>query len=303
MYQFCFNDCFPKDKTEYILTNSLDATLREYARVRDNFPDIVEGIITDKEPGSIILSQDNVTLGHCINRLTQPLRIIAYTNFNKHPIEQNLFVRDQDDLLQGGYFIRIDRVDHNAINAKIVSENGGILFTLALHDDLKRNSLTIIDNRANESSVINLYGEDPNTRFVNALLNQAILDQLEDFDKLVAILGNCRYGGRFKKGFEQVSKQIQESIIDHFESAIGRNGISRLFADGDLIKDVTPEKEKEIKLFELRIFKPVGFRIYFYESAQGVYLALAEPKPNQKVQDNHIKNSISIVKQLILLEN
>ena len=44
------------------------------------------------------------------------------------------------------------------------------------------------------------------------------------------------------------------------------------------------------------------YRIYFYESSSIVYLGLIENKPSNKVQNNHIKNAISIIKQLMILD-
>ncbi|KAA6315708.1 hypothetical protein EZS27_033874 [termite gut metagenome] len=37
---------------------------------------------------------------------------------------------------------------------------------------------------------------------------------------------------------------------------------SEISDEDDLIKDVTPDREVEIKVYELRIFKPVAYRIY-----------------------------------------
>jgi putative component of toxin-antitoxin plasmid stabilization module len=66
-----------------------------------------------------------------------------------------------------------------------------------------------------------------------------------------------------------------------------------------LIKDVTPKKEKDIRVLELRVFDPVAYRVYFYEAPDTVYFGLVEKKPSEKVQNNQINTATSIIKQLV----
>lgn len=91
----------------------------------------------------------------------------------------------------------------------------------------------------------------------------------------------------------------QNSIIADFSRAIDRNLDTRFSADGELIKDVTPDKEKSIKVYELRVFEPIAIRIYFYENGNEIYLAKIKRKPPKKSQSNDIKSSKSLIKELI----
>lgn len=119
----------------------------------------------------------------------------------------------------------------------------------------------------------------------------------------MALIGNGIDSERLKKGFNQATTQVQDSIIEHFQSAINRAGASRFFSDRELVRDVTPEKEIKIRVFELRIFTPVAYRCYFHETENKTYLALVEQKPAPRVQDNQIKNAAAIIKELIATSN
>jgi len=299
MYKFCFNDCIPKNAVKYDLVACLSNTLREYNSVLKKFPKDIEGIITANETNSILLNNDNFTLFDCISKLDHSTKRIAFNAFRKYPIEHNYENIDVDLLLAGEYVLHINNIKHNAINAKIVSINNGVLFSLGLHNDLRRNTLNIYDNQNDITIVNNLFGELANTEFIIQKINQSIVDKLGNYKKLLTLLDTCLVSDRFKNGFEGISAIMQVAIIDHFQSAIKRMGKTRFYPDGDLIKNVTPEKELSINLFELRLFKPVAYRIYFYEEGSKVYLASVERKPASKVQDNDIKSAISTIKQLM----
>ena len=62
------------------------------------------------------------------------------------------------------------------------------------------------------------------------------------------------------------------------------------------------DKERVIKVFELRIFTPVAIRMYLYETPTRIYFGSIEGKPKKKVQDSDILNAMSIIKELIALE-
>ena len=303
MHQFCFNDCMPMDADEYQLVSGLKQTLMEYHKLKSDFSDEVNGIITHKLPSQLFINSTSFSLLNCIDGLDRPLRRIAYAYFNKYPIDKNFLVKDEDDLITGEYSIVIENAHHNAINAKIVAENEGVLFTLAIHDDLKKNVLDIHGVKQTTTTVNNLFGEPMNTGFINNLIIESINSKLGNFDKLLAIFGSNSYNEKFKRSFENVPKAVQDSIINHFQKAVERHGATMFYADGDLIKDVTPEKETQIKILELRIFDPIAYRVYFFEKDDKIYLALAEQKSSPKVQDGQIKNAGSIIKQLLLLEN
>ncbi len=84
-----------------------------------------------------------------------------------------------------------------------------------------------------------------------------------------------------------------------FEQAVGREGAVKLFSDGNLIKDVTRESDKDVDIFELRIHSPVAFRVYFSHFSDVTYLALLEKKPPKKEQSNQIETGVSILRELM----
>lgn len=302
MHQFCFNDCIPDTSNNVFLTECLQQTILEYNKVKIVFPDNVDGIIISKSISDYFLNTNNFSLAACIALIKdRDTRTSAFRIFTKYPIEKYFSEINEDDLLMKEYTINVAGTNHSAINPVIVSENNGILFTLALHGDLEKNVLSISSNTIATIEVNNLFGTDENTTFIKDLIHQLNASTLDNFEMLLELVGKNSCSTRFAKGFHEASYNVQISIIEHFKEAINRNGISKLFSDGSLIKDVTPEKFA-YKVFELRIFNPVAFRVYFYETPTKTYLALIEKKPPPKKQDIHISAATSIIKQMIFME-
>lgn len=304
MYQFCFNDCIPNTANEHSLTQSLMETLKEYNSVKKEYSDEVDGIVTALSINDFILNtQLNYRLSTCVAGMPdKDLRTFAYRVFTKYPIEKYYAQIDEVDLLQKDYTITIAGTSHTAFNPVIISENNGVLFTLGLHQDLRKNILTISSIANTTVDVNNLFGHDVNTTYIKGIIKQSLTDKLENFEKLLAIIGNNSYSPRFKKSFDGLSLQVQQSILEHFEAAKKRNGVTPFFSDNDLVKDVSQDG-LAFRVFELRIFKPVPFRVYFYEGQTRTYLAMVEKKPADKKQDNHIDAATSIISQMRLMEN
>jgi hypothetical protein len=302
MYKFCFNDCIPKSNNKFSLTVCLEHTLREYNDVKTYYPDDVDGIITSTPISHLFLNEERFSLEHCVASIAdKDLRTFAFRILSKHPIEKYFEEVDEDNLLQNGYTITIAGASHTAINPVIVSRNDGVLFTLGLHDDLRKNVLRITSNTTAIIDVHNLFGRDVNTTYIKDLIRKSITIKLCTFEQLLELIGAHSFSPRFVKGFKGSPAQVQISILQHFKIAIDRHGATKLYADGELIKDVTPKKFPH-RVFELRIFRPVAYRVYFYEATKKTYLALIEKKPPQMKQDNHINAAASIIKQLIHLE-
>lgn len=301
MFYFCFNDCIPKGSNQYLLVQSLNSTLTEYKILKEVFPDDITGIVTEKSPKDIIIDTNNFSLFNCISMLDRSLRIFAHSVFNKLPIDGYLKIKDEESLINNSYTTSVNNISYDALNLVIYCDNGSVLFTLALHDHLKKNKIEIYCNTILWNGIDNLFGHPLNTSIINKLIEDDKNSSLDNFEKLLALIGVNVYSKRFKQGFDQATGQVQESILIHFQKAIDRNGSTKFYSDEDLIKDVTPIKETKIKICELRIFNPVAYRIYFYESSSIVYLGLIENKPPNKVQNNHIKNAISIIKQLEII--
>lgn len=304
MYQFCFNDCIPNTASEHSLIQCLVETLKEYNDVKKEYPEEVDGIVTSVSINDFILNaQLNYNLATCVSAMPdKDLRTLAYRIFTKHPIEKHYAEINEEDLLQNDYKLNIDGTNHTAINPVIVSVNNGVLFTLGLHQDLRNDVLKIISNTEATVDVNNLFGLAENTTYIKEIIKQSTIDKLENFEKLLVIIGNNTFSPRFKKSFDGLSVQVQESILEHFEAAKARNGVTPFYADNDLIKDVSQEGIA-FRVFELRIFKPVPFRVYFYEGQTRTYLAMVEKKPADKKQDNHIDAATSIISQMRLMEN
>jgi hypothetical protein len=221
--------------------------------------------------------------------------------FSKYPIESHYDIKDEDRLIKNEYSILIDDVYYNAINAKIVQKNNGVFVSLALHKHLRQNSLSIKSSRIEEFIIFNLFGEVNNTQFIDKKINDSIIAKSRNFEKLQLVIGQCCCSERFVDSFNNETLEIQEAIINHFIAAKDRNGNTPFYADSRLIKDVTPEKETKVNIFELRIFEPVAYRVYFHETTATVYLGFLEKKPNKKTQSNQIKVAINCIKSLIFI--
>jgi hypothetical protein len=273
--------------------------LPEYRTIRQKYTHNVDGIVTSKMPGNIVLSADGFTLKNCIEGLAdRDLRQYAFAVFGKYPVEEHFFALDEDDLLENNYYITIGSTGYDALNAMLVQKSGGILFSLALHDDLKSDVIPIRDKSDRKYFVDNLYGEAGNTACIEKKIRELLAAQSGNFDLLLLEIGNCSYPEQFKTAFNGLSGQIQKAIIRCFGKARKRGGPTAFYADGDLIKDVTPSTQNSIRLCELRVFEPAAYRIYFYEAKGIVYLAMLEKKPADKVQSGQIRTAAEIVKRL-----
>jgi hypothetical protein len=305
MHKFYFNDCLPLNCSEQQIASCLNDTLSEYQTLKTKYNNDIEGVISSKHANKIILNNiAQFSLQDSINALSREMKRYAFAVFTKYPIESYSEISDEDDLIENSYYIEIGDTRHNAFHIKIAQENNGILFSLALHEQVCENNITVYDKNNVTFSILNLYGKNINTSCISRKIQEQNIAKADNWDKLLFMMGkNIYHSERFKKGFDNVSADIQKVIINHFLKAKQRNGITPFYADEDLIKDVTPDKGTSIKVYELRIFKPVAYRIYFYESEPNnkIYLGLMEKKPNPKVQDNHISTARDIIKELVAI--
>jgi hypothetical protein len=303
MYQFCFNDCIPDTASEHSLRQCLIDTLQQYNEVKKEYPNEVDGVVTSVSIHDFILNaQLNYSLASCVSGIPdKDLRTIAYRIFTKYPIDKHYSDIDDEDLLQNDYAITIGGTKHVAFNPVITSLNNGVLFTLGLHQDLRKNVLTVGSNTNATVDVNNLFGLDINTTYVKDLIKQSTIGKPENFQRLLEIIGDHTISPRFKKSFDRLSSQVQIAILEHFEAAKNRNGITPFFSDNDLVKDVS-QQGIAFRVFELRIFQPVPFRVYFYEAQNKIYLAMVEKKPSDKKQDSHIDSATSIISQMLLMQ-
>jgi hypothetical protein len=304
MHKFYFNDCLPLNCSEQQINSCLNDTLLEYKTLKTKYNNDIDGVISSKNADKITLNTAQFSLQDSMNALSREMKRYAFAVFIKYPIESYAEISDEDDLIENDYYMEIGEVKHDAFHIKIAQENNGILFSLSLHKQICENSITIYDKNSTTFSILNLYGKGINTSYISRLIQEQNIAKADNWGKLLYMIGkNVHHSERFKKGFDKVSADIQEVIINHFFKAKQRKGITPFYADEDSIKDVTPDRETEIKVYELRIFQPAAYRIYFYESESNnkLYLGLMEKKPNPKEQDNHISTAHDIIKELVAI--
>jgi hypothetical protein len=301
MNKFYFNDCLPQNKSKHVIQSCLEKVLPQYKSIRSKYIHDVDGIVTSKMPGCIVLNEDGFTLKNCIEGLEdRNLRKYAFAVFGKYPIENYFAVKDVEDLVEGSYNIMVDNITYDAMNLKMAHENGGLVFSLPLHRDLEKNVLLITDKNCNEYCILNLFGDDENTAHVDKNIQEQITARAGNFARLIHEVGKCFYNSQFEAAFNKVSFSVQAAIIDRFKAARNRRGPTPFYADGDMVKDVSPNKGKSIRVSELRIHRPVGYRVYFYEATDGVYLGLVQKKPADRVQSSHITTAAAVIGQLMV---
>ena len=224
----------------------------------------------------------------------------ALSLFKKYPIESFYLDLEVDNILDKEYLITVDNINYDAINAKINSLHDGFLFSLGIHNDLRKDQLEIKEKNEKDTNCLidNLFGETANSEFNIAQLSKKIQDSKVGFEKFLSLFQNPIFYESFKVEYESLSTSLQNRIYDRMYSAINRGLPTPFASDKDLIKDVTPEKEKEVKIYELRIFEPVCTRLYFHEDNKDVYLTSITKKPAKKSQSADIKTNISIIKSL-----
>lgn len=298
MNHFYFNECFPKTSTDDEAVKSFQNTIKEYSILKDKFGEKVTGILTDRSPDKITVTQ-TLNLMQAINLLDRDYKVIALRNFNKYPIDYIFEIDQTLELLEEEFLIRVGNDTFDALNAQISFLNNGILFSLGLHEDIRKNEIDIHQLSGKSSLIKNQFGESENTASLIANINKELAQSLAGFSKFLNLFDTPKYFKSLKSEFESLPLKCQDSIIADFSRAIDRNLETKFSADGDLIKDVTPEKEKSIKVYELRVFDPVAIRIYFYEKGNEIYLAKIKRKPPKKSQSNDIKASRSLIKELI----
>jgi hypothetical protein len=300
MYKFYFNDCLPRDKSRHEIIGGFEKVLSEYKMIRSKYINDVDGVVTMKMPDVTILNNDSFTLKHCIEDLAdRNLKRYAFAVFTKYPVEEYFYSKDEDRLLEKGCCLVIGGIEYDALNVKIVQENEDFLFSLPLHDDLRQDELPITSGNDNTCFIHNLFGKPANTDYIDRTIQELLSVKLDAFERLLYEVGKCFYTRQFEYAFKKILRQVQESIIACFAASKKRNGPTPFYADDKLIKDVTPSKEQNIKIYELRVHAPVAYRVYFYEMGNSMYLGLLEKKPAKKVQSNQIRTAAAIIKQLV----
>lgn len=142
MRHFYFNECFPKTFTDDETVKCFQKTIKEYAILKNKFGEKLTGILTDRSPDKIAVSIA-LNLTQAINLLERNYKIIALTNFNKYPIDYFFDIEKNPELLEKKFIIMVGDDSFDALNPQISFLNNGILFSLGLHDDIRKNEIDI----------------------------------------------------------------------------------------------------------------------------------------------------------------
>ncbi|MFV8332082.1 hypothetical protein [Flavobacterium sp. GSP14] len=304
MKLFLFNDIIPNTVSQEEIINGLKKTVIEYKKLRVNYPDYIDGIISTAQLNGIKLAE-NFTLADCLESIdNKEIKAYSFSVFTKYPIDSEI---DVESVLEEGndFNFELDSVQRDALFIKIISKANGVLFSLNLHYDLAKDSLEINPNDKETSFRIdNLYGSAPNTDYIESVIEKEVISKVGSLEKLKRKLSNPISSLKFDREFNKMSKEVQDSIIDGFDTVINSR-LSGINIPETLLKDVTPQKEKSISVKELKMRDPIAKRLYFTEIEEKFYLASLEDKPlkdrQTTEQSTHIKSALSTLKQLISL--
>jgi len=307
MRLFFFNEIIPDSSIQDCIS-AIERTVKEYRDLKEQFPNLIDGIVLSSFSKNIILSED-VNLFQCLEAIpNKELKGYSFSLFQKFPIDD---YTDIDTVLAEDinydFLIGIEKKD--ALNIKLIANENGVLFSLNLHDDLAKNNLLINSSDGSDFSISNLYGHKDNTSNFEVILKKEIYSKLDNFSKLTKLFNSQQIDGlspifsqKFKTKFKKESKEIQDAIIDGFIHILKCKADNTKISE-TILKDVTPKKEIKISVYELKIRKPIPKRIYFTEIDSKFYIVSLEKKPlKDKLsteQSNHIKNALSLIKQLI----
>jgi putative component of toxin-antitoxin plasmid stabilization module len=297
MHTFTFNDCIPNQASDDQVFKCFRNSLIEYRKIKAEHTGLINGILTHMDPEKLFVNE-RLNLKQMVLMLDIDMRKFAFSNFNKYPLEDYYPDLNIEEILSQNYRTIADGLELDALNIKICQLFDGILFTLALCEDIKRNSITIIEEDQNLTYIDNQYGAEENTEYIIEAIREKQIASKSGFEKFCILLGDTVYLKSFKEDFEKLPLECQDSVNLEVQKAINRNLQTSLAPDNDVVKDVTPAKENAIKICELRIFEPVALRVYFSEKNSKIYLGSIKKKPAKKVQTNDIKTAINIIKAL-----
>ena len=297
---FFLNDCIPSTVDKHLLAETLSNSLIEFNKLIEMDIDVARGVVTHKQPSLCNYYGDDYNLQDLIDLLKdRTLRDLAYSFFLRFPIGKPYFDDDLEELLTEKYITKVEHEEFDALNLAIVQKNDGFSLSPAVSEDLKVDQINIINEAGSEFSVSNLFGEELNTEIIRNIIIERNKIDLDLFERFLTVFDNPIYSKQFKKDFECLSINSKQLVITHFDQAAKRKLPSKFSADGDLIKDVTPDKKK-CDVFELRVRKDKELRIYFNESNGSVFFAGIGFKNNNQ-QDQDIKSAHSSIYKLILI--
>ncbi len=299
MHKFFFNnETLPPAQNIRDFVEAFSKTLLAFNELIEKSDLKIErGIVTEKAPSEISLGDFNL-LEVLDNIEDPPLKRLAYACFkNDYPIAQFFTIDREEEFLEKEYTFLVADQEMEALYLAYIAENKGFIFTAALNNDLKKDTLDVVAKDGTAVQVYNLYGEASNTEFIEQYIKKLNAEAFSLLEKLEEILGNHVFSSAFLKGFEKLTPPEQISIIDKFEQAKNRELSTPFYPDTKIIKDVSPSNA-DTKVYELRVYSPTALRVYFHEGTEKVFVASVDKKSNPD-QNKDIKKALNIIIKLI----
>lgn len=289
MHQFYFNDCLPLESTSLNdLGLLLSKSIKEFNILIKKEIEIDKGIILERETESTIICKHNLkNIILSIPDNNREIRTLAFAYFTKYPIQYYLQSDEiEDNLLEEEY--SFENVD--ATNIAIAKYHSCFLFSMAINDSLKKDTLKT-QGKTTELCIDNLYGENLNTVYIESQIRKINAASLNLFDQLKAELNTPIYTSSFEKTFLSEKEEVQKAIIDMFVYARERGLVTPYFPDTKIIADVTPrDNKKKVKVYELRVYRPIALRVYFYEFENVVFIGKLGYKADYKEEDSNAQS-------------
>lgn len=278
MYSY-FNECLPRNQVVEQYALALQDTALAYASLKKQHTNL-EGIVTTVDWNSILMSDEGIFLEDCIKKIqNQSVRNLLCSWLKNYPVRDYLDETiNEDDLIEQSYSLSIEGTDYPATNLAIAYYNGIFLFTLGIHEDLRKNELTLVGSGDKSLSVCNLYSQLPeNVAFVEHFIIDAedsTLSITEQIDKLLD--GRVKRTNAYCQAFSKLGEANQQAILDRLKRAKELNLLD-FKVDNDIFRHTSGFDKKEKyygPVYELRVREPKEIRIYF-QYVDNIYCVLS----------------------------
>lgn len=300
MYSY-FNECLPRNQVVEQYAMALQDTALAYASLKKQHINL-EGIVFPVEWNSMLMNDEGVSLRDCLMKIQNPsVRNLVYSWLKNYPVRGYLDETiNEDDLIEQSYTLSVAGTEYPATNLAIAHYNGIFLFTLGIHEDLRKNELALVGSSDKSLSVCNLYSQQTeNVVFVEQFITDAensALSITEQIDKLL--------GGRVKRTkvycqtFSKLGEANQQAILDRLRRAQELNLLD-FKVDDDIFRHTSGFDKKEKyygSVYELRIRDPKEIRIYFQYVDSIYYVLSMGGKGND--QNTDIAQAFERIKQI-----
>lgn len=283
-----------------VLIRLLSNSLKEFNTLLQKDLKVNPHIITEKIPSEIKITKEE-SLAQALEKIENTaLKRLAYRWFNTYPIDEYLQKDISEKQLEEECFYNRPPKKISVFYSAIIAKLDLLYFTVPVYKDLKNNFLEIECAKYN-SKIFNLYGYNDNTRFIEALLRERNAKVKSEYERFLYELNQPEIYPNFKKEYQELSKAEKESVLNHVEKSKKAATETILVIDNKLNKDVS-RNDSDIKIYEMRIYRPTAVRIYFTEVQKKIYIASVGKKSNPN-QNKDIKKAESILKQMLLTRN